>query len=51
MDFITTQIQDGSQKWRSPDTSEKSLFIDRERAISFTESEFFHSNLTLMTIF
>ena len=26
MDFITTQIQDGSQKWRSPDTSETTLF-------------------------
>ena len=26
-------------------------FIDRERAISFTESKFFHSYLTLMTSF
>ena len=26
MDFVTTQFQDGSQKWLSPYTSETTLF-------------------------
>ena len=28
IDFVPLKIQDGSQKWRSPDTSEITLYIE-----------------------